>query len=268
MTVMFTALSIAGSDPSGGAGVQGDLKTFARHGVYGMAVITAVTVQNTCGVRGVHDVPAEFVREQLEAVLDDMPVGAAKTGMFSLPETLDAVAGVLQRRRVPHLVVDPVMAATSGDALLRDDTVERIRERMLPLATLVTPNIPEAERLTGLEIASVGEMHRAARALRELGAKSILLTGGHLEGGHVVDLLHSEGAFHELSDPRIPGPPVHGTGCALAAAITAHLARGMALMEAVAAARAYVRAGIEGARALGKGAAPINHLATSGSGSA
>jgi len=232
-----------------------------------MAVITAVTVQNTCGVHDVHDVPAEFVRGQLEAVLEDLPVGAAKTGMLSLPATVNAVADVLEHRRVPHLVVDPLMAATSGDALLSDDAVEAVRERLFPLATLITPNIPEAERLTGLEIGAASQMHGAAAALHKLGAESVLVTGGHLEGRLVLDLLYTDGTFHEFCDPRIPGPPVHGTGCALAAAITAHIARGMVLMEAVAAARAFVRAGIEGAQALGKGAALINHLAAGGGGS-
>ncbi|MHC4138012.1 MAG: bifunctional hydroxymethylpyrimidine kinase/phosphomethylpyrimidine kinase, partial [Planctomycetota bacterium] len=192
---MQTALTIAGSDPSGGAGIQGDLKTFQAHGVYGMAVITALTAQNTVGVRDAYDVPPDFVRAQLEAVLDDLPVGAAKTGMLSVPATIEAVASVLGSRGLPFLVVDPVMVATSGDSLLRDDAVDVLVARLFPLATLITPNVPEAQRLTGMEIKTVGQMREAAEALVRRGARGVLITGGHLEGDRVVDLLHSGGAF-------------------------------------------------------------------------
>lgn len=261
---MFTALTIAGSDPSGGAGIQGDLKTFCAHGVYGMAVITALTVQNTTGVKGVHDVPAEFVAAQLEAVLEDMPVGAAKTGMLSVPATIHAIADVLEPRRVPFLVVDPVMVAASGDALLRDDAVDVIVERLFPLATLVTPNIPEAERLAGMKVERPEQMRRAALALRDLGAKAVLLKGGHLPGHQVVDVLLSDGVFHEFSEPRIDTPHTHGTGCAIAAGVAAQLARGANLAEAVGRARDMVRRGIERAVILGKGSNPLNHLAAGG----
>jgi hydroxymethylpyrimidine/phosphomethylpyrimidine kinase len=261
---MFTALTIAGSDPSGGAGIQGDLKTFQAHGVYGMAVITALTAQNTRGVAGVHDVPAAFVAAQLEAVLGDMPVGAAKTGMLSVRETIDAVASVLARQRVPFLVVDPVMAAASGDALLRDDAVGALVARMFPLATLVTPNLPEAERLADMPIATPEDMRRAATRLRDMGARAVLLKGGHLPGKQVIDLLCAEGAFHEFSDRRIDTVHTHGTGCALAAGIAAQLARGADLMEAVSRARAFVRRGLERAVVLGRGRSPINHLAAGG----
>jgi len=261
---MFTALTIAGSDPSGGAGIQGDLKTFHAHGVYGMAVITALTVQNTRGVTGVHDVPPAFVAAQLEAVLSDMPVGAAKTGMLSVTETIESVAAVLARQRVPFLVVDPVMAATSGDALLRDDAVGALVERLFPLATIVTPNLPEAERLTDIAIESPEDMRRAAARLREMGAAAVLLKGGHLPGNQMIDLLHAEGAFHEFSDPRIDTEHTHGTGCALAAGIAAQLARGADLTEAVGRARAFVRRGLERAVVLGRGRSPINHLAAGG----
>ncbi|MHC4669623.1 MAG: bifunctional hydroxymethylpyrimidine kinase/phosphomethylpyrimidine kinase [Planctomycetota bacterium] len=257
-------MTIAGSDPSGGAGIQGDLKTFGAHGVYGMAVVTALTVQNTTGVQGVHDVPPEFVAAQLEAVLDDMPVGAAKTGMLSVPPTIEAIASVLSRRRVPFLVVDPVMAAASGDALLRDDAVEVIVERLFPLATLITPNVFEAQRLTDIKISSVEEMRRAATALVRRGAPAVLISGGHLPGKQVVDLLYAEGAFHEFSEPRLETPHTHGTGCALAAGVAAQLARGAELTEAVARTRAFVRRGIERAVVLGRGHNPINHLAAGG----
>jgi len=261
---MQTALTIAGSDPSGGAGIQGDLKSFHAHGVYGMAVLTALTVQNTTGVKGVHDVPADFVRAQLEAVLDDMPVGAAKTGMLSVPETIEAIAATLETRRPPFLVVDPVMAAASGDALLRDDAVGVIVERLFPLATIVTPNVHEARRLTNRPIDSPEGMRRAALDLRDRGAAAVLLKGGHLSGPQVVDVLYSDGVFHEFSEPRISTPHTHGTGCALAAGIAAQLARGADLPEAVGRARDFVRRGIERAVVLGHGANPINHLAAGG----
>ena len=258
---MQTALTIAGSDPSGGAGIQGDLKTFSAHGVYGMAVITALTAQNTVGVRDAFDVPPEFVRAQLDAVLDDLPVGAAKTGMLSVPATIEAVASVLGSRGLPFLVVDPVMVATSGDPLLRDDAVDVLVARLFPLATLITPNVPEAQRLSGMEIRTVEQMREAAAALVRRGARGVLITGGHLEGDRVVDLLHAGGAFREYAAPRLDTPHTHGTGCALAAAIAAHLARGAALPEAVAHARAFVRRGIERAVVLGRGHNPLNHLA-------
>ena len=264
MAPMFTALTIAGSDPSGGAGIQGDLKTFHAHGVYGMAVITALTAQNTVGVKGVHDVPADFVTAQLDAVLDDMPVGAAKTGMLSVPATIAAIAGGPRRRRVPFLVVDPVMVAASGDALLRDDAIDVIVELLFPLATLVTPNIPEAERLADMKIERPEQMRRAALALRDMGARAVLLKGGHLPGHQVVDVLLSDGVFHEFSEPRIDTPHTHGTGCAIAAGIAAQLARGANLAEAVGRARDLVRRGIERAVVLGHGANPINHLAAGG----
>ncbi|HEX5138870.1 MAG TPA: bifunctional hydroxymethylpyrimidine kinase/phosphomethylpyrimidine kinase [Planctomycetota bacterium] len=261
---MFTALTIAGSDPSGGAGVQGDLKTFQAHGVYGMAVLTALTAQNTKGVSGVHDVPAPFVARQIEAVLTDIPVGAAKTGMLSAAETVEVVASVLSRLRVPHLIVDPVMVATSGDALLRDDAVAVLLERLFPLATLVTPNLPEAERLADMRIGTVEEMRRAAVRLRERGAQAVLVKGGHLPGDQVIDLLYADGAFHEFSGKRIRTEHTHGTGCALSAGIAAQLARGADLMEAVGRSRAFVRRGLERAIPLGRGASPINHLAAGG----
>ena len=238
--------------------MQGDLKTFCAHGVYGMAVLTALTAQNTTGVTGVHDVPPAFVRAQLEAVLDDMPVGAAKTGMLSVAPTIEAVAAVLRERPVPHLVVDPVMVATSGDPLLDDDAVGALTELLLPLATVVTPNIPEAERLLGERITTVEEMRAAAPRLGD----AVLLKGGHLPGDVLVDVLWCDGALHEFTDARIDTPHTHGTGCALAAGIAAQLARGASLADAVAAARDFVRRGLEQAVRLGRGNNPLNHLAT------
>jgi len=237
-----TAMTIAGSDPSGGAGIQGDLKTFFAHGVHGMAVLTALTAQNAAGVRGVHDVPAEFVVAQLEAALDDRAVAAVKTGMMSVPHTIDAVAAVLERRPPPHLVVDPVMVATSGDVLLRDDAVVVLVERLVPLATVLTPNRPEAERLLGRPFDDPAE---AARDLLALGPKAVLLKGGHGTGGTVEDVLVADGVEERWVEPRLDTTQTHGTGCAIAAGLAARLALGDALAEAAAVARAYVRRALE-----------------------
>jgi len=265
---MFTALTIAGSDPSGGAGIQGDLKTFTAHGVYGMAVVTSLTAQNTTGVSGVFDVPAEFVASQLEAVLCDMPVGAVKMGMLSSAGIIDAIVRIMEVSKLTNLVVDPVMVASSGDPLIADDAVDALKERLIPRATLITPNIPEAERLLGTRIESVDAMRDAVRALQELSPWSVLLKGGHLEGGHlegsdVVDLFGCMGDLVEYRSPRIDTPHTHGTGCALAAGIAAQLARGTALRDAIGKAREFVRRGLEQAVVLGRGNSPLNHLATS-----
>ena len=253
-------MTIAGSDPSGGAGLQGDLKTFTVHGVYGMAVPTALTVQNTRGVSGVHDVPPAFVAAQLDAVLDDIPVHAAKTGMLSVVPTIEAIAEVLERRGVPPLVVDPVMVATSGDSLLDDDAVDTLVSRLFPLAAIVTPNLPEAERLVGFAIRSVADMERAAKELSVRGASAVLVKGGHLDGDEIVDLLYFQGELHAFRDKRIDTPHTHGTGCALAAAIAANIALGKAMPEAVQRSREFVRRGLLLGVELGKGTNPINHL--------
>ncbi len=258
---MFTALTIAGSDPSGGAGIQGDLKTFHAHGVYGMAVITSLTAQNTTGVSGVFDVPAEFVARQLEAVIRDMPIGAVKTGMLSNPAVIDAIAKIRKVSKLTNLVVDPVMVASSGDALITDDAIDALKEQLIPRATVITPNIPEAERLLGKTIDSVELMRDAVVALGDLCSWSVLLTGGHLEGDEVVDVFCCMGDIVEYRAPRIDTPHTHGTGCALSAGITAQLARGIELREAIAQARDFVRRGLEQGVALGKGNNPINHLA-------
>jgi hydroxymethylpyrimidine/phosphomethylpyrimidine kinase len=257
---MRTALTIAGSDPSGGAGIQGDLKTFAAHGVYGMAVLTALTAQNTRGVRGIHEVPAAFVRAQLDAVFEDMPVHAVKTGMLANAETVRAVVEVLAKRQPAQLVADPVMVAGSGDPLLEDDAVEGLAARLFPLATIVTPNVPEAERLCDWPIEGRDTMRAAAAALHERGANAVLVKGGHLGGDEVCDVLLAEDSFHEFREPRVDSPHTHGTGCALAAAIAALLARGTPLVEAVTRARAWVRRGIERATVLGGGCNPIDHM--------
>jgi len=255
------ALTIAGSDPSGGAGIQADLKTFAAFGVYGAAVITALTAQNTNGVRAVAQVEPAFVGQQLDAVLDDLAVGAAKTGMLARGAVVELIAARLHARPLPHLVVDPVLAATSGDTLLEPSAIAHLRDQLLPLATLVTPNLREAAVLTGRPVAVLEDMRAAARALVGLGARAALVKGGHLTSGPAVDVLYDGHEVHELAAARVPTPrPIHGAGCALSAAITAGLARGLTLHVAVAAAKRWVTRALETAAAVGHGALPPNHL--------
>ncbi|HZP41672.1 MAG TPA: bifunctional hydroxymethylpyrimidine kinase/phosphomethylpyrimidine kinase [Candidatus Binatia bacterium] len=253
------ALTIAGSDPSGGAGLQADLKTFAALDVWGAAVVAALTAQNTCGVRACADVAPAFVGAQLDAVLDDLPVAAVKTGMLARAAVVDVVAEGLgaRRPRLP-LVVDPVLVATSGDALAEPALAARLAERLLPLATVVTPNLAEAEALTGLRATTPAAMRDAARALVDRGARAALVTGGHL-AGDPCDVLFDGAAFHDLVAPRIPLAPTHGTGCTLSAAIAAGLARGLDLLAAVAEAKAFVGRALAAATPVGRGAVPLAH---------
>jgi hydroxymethylpyrimidine/phosphomethylpyrimidine kinase len=251
------ALSVAGSDPSGGAGIQADLKTFAAFEVYGAAVLTCATAQNTTGVRATGELPVELIAAQLDAVLDDLAVGAVKTGMLGRAEIVAVVAERLARARLP-LVVDPVMVATSGDALLADGGVAALRERLLPLARLVTPNLAEASVLCGRPVRSLADMREAARQIADLGPRAVLVKGGHLAGA-ACDVLLDDGALHELAAERIASGPLHGSGCTLSAAIAAGLARGDALAEAVARAKHYVHDAIRGALRVGQGARPLDH---------
>jgi hydroxymethylpyrimidine/phosphomethylpyrimidine kinase len=253
--VRVVALTIAGSDPSGGGGLQADLVTFARFGVHGASVAAALTAQDTRGVRDVLPVPAAFVGAQLDAVRDDLDVRAAKTGMLLGAAVVDLVAHRLRRRPVPALVVDPVVRATSGDALLDPDALGVLRTRLLPLATLVTPNLDEAEALTGRPVVGPRAMRDAARALvEELGARAALVKGGHAAGAAACDVLYDGRAFTELAAPRVPGGPVRGTGCALSAAVTAGLALGADVESAVAAAKRWVTGALAAAEPLGRGA--------------
>jgi hydroxymethylpyrimidine kinase/phosphomethylpyrimidine kinase len=248
------ALTIAGSDPSGGAGIQADVVTFARFGVHGASVVAALTAQDTRGVHAVTGVPPELVAQQLAAVRDDLDVRAAKTGMLLGAAVVEVVANALRARPVPALVVDPVLRATSGDALLDRDALDVVRARLLPLATLVTPNLDEAEALTRRRVDGPAAMRDAARALvDELGARAALVKGGHL-AGPALDVLYDGRALHELSAARVAGGPVRGTGCALSAAVTAGLALGRDLRTAVDDAKRWVSAAIAGAEPLGRGA--------------
>jgi hydroxymethylpyrimidine/phosphomethylpyrimidine kinase len=255
------ALTIAGSDSSGGAGIQADLKTFTVHRVYGMSAVTALTAQNTCGVLEIHALPARFVRAQIDAVAGDIGIDAAKTGMLADAEVVATVAAAVRQHRISPLVVDPVMVAQSGAALFQSTAREALIRELMPLATLITPNVPEAEVLTGMKIASVDDMRRAARLLIELGARACLLKGGHLEGAAAIDVFDDGTAVRELSAPRIPTTNTHGTGCQLSAAITACLAQGKSVGEAVDRGKQFITTAIDHALAIGKGCGPANPLA-------
>jgi len=252
------ALTIAGSDPSGGAGVQADLKTFHQFGVYGEAVITLITVQNTVGVTRVDALAADLVLAQIQAVLEDIPPDAAKLGALGNQEIIEAVASL--HIKCP-LVIDPVMITKHGAPLLAKEAVATFRRLLLPQATLLSPNLQEAAELTGRPVTTLTEMRTAAKALCDLGAGSVLVKGGHLEG-EAIDVLLYEGKFLELPADRIQTPHTHGTGCALSAAITAGLAQQQPLPEAVWNAKRFVHAAIRANPGLGRGSGPLNFLAS------
>ncbi len=257
---MRTALTIAGSDSGGGAGIQADLKTFAAHGVYGTSAITALTAQNTVAVTAVHVAPAAFVVAQIEAVLADLGCDAAKTGMLATAEIVSAVAAAIVRLGIPNVVVDPVMVAKSGDALLAEAAVSAVRRDLLPVARVVTPNVPEAEVLVGAPIRSVEDAVAAAHAIRALGPQAVIVKGGHLDRPDIVDVLVDGTRVVKLTAPRVAGVHTHGTGCTFAAAIAARLARGEVLEAAVRAAQAYVAGAMRAGIPLGRGHRPLDHL--------
>ena len=261
--MMGRVLICAGSDSGGGAGIQADIKAVTALGAFAMTAVTALTAQNTLGVQGVQGVPPEFIRLQMQSVLEDLGVDALKTGMLHDTATIDAVCDEIAARApgVP-LVADPVMVATAGNRLLAAEAVETLRRRLLPMATVITPNIPEAEELTGLTIADEPAMHAACAALLAMGARAVLLKGGHMTGETLVDLLATPLATHRYADPRIATRQTHGTGCTLASALAAGLAQGLALEPAVRRARAYVRAAILAAPGYGAGHGPLNHAVT------
>ena len=257
---MRTALTIAGSDSGGGAGIQADLKTFAAHGVYGTSAITALTAQNTVGVTALRVAPADMVVAQIDAVVSDLGCHAVKTGMLASTAIVGAVAEAVTRLRLPYLVVDPVMVSKSGDHLLAEDAVDALRRHLLPLCRVVTPNIPEAEVLTGLTITTVDDALRAARAIRALGAAAVVVKGGHLDRSDIVDVLVDGDRVIHVTGPRIPGVHTHGTGCTFAAAIAARLALGDDLEAAVRAAQAYVAGAMRTGIPLGQGHRPLDHF--------
>lgn len=254
------ALTIAGSDSGGGAGIQADLKTFAALGVYGASVITAITAQNTVGVRAIHEVPPDVVAAQIDAVLEDIGADAAKTGMLSSAPIIEAVAGRIAAHGLRNLVVDPVMVAKSGDRLLREDAIRALKERILPLATVVTPNGPEATELSGVAVVDLETAREAARRIRELGPRVVIVKGGHLGGATSEDLVFDGERFEVLSGRRVESRHTHGTGCTFSAATAAFLACGAEPLEAARAAREYLQGAIEHAEPLGHGHGPVNHL--------
>ena len=255
-------MTIAGSDSGGGAGIQADLKTFAAHGVYGTCAITALTAQNTLGVTGIHVVPDDFVTAQIEAVASDFGCDAVKTGMLATATIVEAVAAAVESLDLPNLVVDPVMVAKSGDHLLDHEAVHALRSSLLRLARVVTPNIPEAEVLAGMPIASREDMREAARRIAALGPAAVVIKGGHLAGPEVFDLLLEDGRYTELVGPRVEGRNTHGTGCTFAAAIAARLAEGASIEDAVRDAKAYVAGAMRPGIPLGGGHRPLDHFWT------
>lgn len=254
------ALTIAGSDSGGGAGIQADLKTFAALGVYGTSAITAVTAQNTCGVLGVEELSPAFVALQVEAVVTDIGVDAVKTGMLASPAIVEAVAACIARFKLPFCVVDPVMVAKGGAPLLAEKAKEAVIKRLLPLAFAVTPNIPEAAALIGKSVTGTESMKEAARRIFDMGPKWVLVKGGHLEGD-ALDLLFDGRDFYDFESERIITKNTHGTGCTLSAAVAACLARGLAVPEAVNKAKEYVTFAIQNSLDIGHGHGPTHHFA-------
>lgn len=255
-------LSIAGSDSGGGAGIQADLKTFSALGCFGMTAITALTAQNTCGVRAIHGVPPQMLRDQIDAVLEDIGVDAVKIGMLHAPDIVHTVAQAIDRHQMPHVVFDPVMVATSGAKLIADPAIAVLVTEMFPRAVLITPNLDEAGLLVGRALTSVQDMAQAAQVLLERGARAVLLKGGHLPGDEVTDLLLMKDADPIwMHGSRIGSANTHGTGCTLSSAIAAYLALGLKLTDAVQQARGFVRQALQAGASVktGQGSGPLNH---------
>lgn len=267
---MRTALTIAGSDPSGGAGIQADLKTFAAFGLYGATAITAITVQSTKGVEAVAPLSADLVTAQIEAVAGDLTIAATKVGMLASAAIVEAVAAAIEELELPLVVVDPVLVSTSGARLLDDDGVQALCLELLPRSRVITPNVPEAEVLSGRRIASLDDARDAARRIHEMGAAAVIITGGHARKGSgvraegssidVIDLLFDGRNFHEFRTARIESAHTHGTGCTFASAVAAGLALGRDLPDAAARAQQYVAGAIAHAPGIGHGRGPLNHF--------
>ena len=253
-------LTIAGSDCSGGAGIQADLKTFAAHKCYGASVITSVVAENTSRVISVCNIPADEVGKQIDAVFEDIEIDAVKLGMLPTAEIIKTTAEKLAVYKPAHIVCDPVFAATSGDALSESGVIPAYIEHIFPLVELLTPNIPEAEQFSGMKINSVADMKSAAKKIAELGAKSVLVKGGHLETGHATDILLHENEISSIKTVKIDSPNTHGTGCTLSSAITANLALGFALGGAVFSAKDFITEAISNSHVVGKGHSPVNHF--------
>ncbi len=253
------ALTIAGSDPTGGAGVQADLKVFAALGVWGLSVLTSLTAQNSQGVEEVHPLPPQFVNQQLESLLKEGNPASVKTGMLFDPRVVEVVVQVVKKYRLMNLVVDPVMEAKGGEVLLQEEGKEVLREKLLPMALLVTPNLGETEGLTGVRVEKRGDMKKAASIILELGPQWVLLKGGHLKGPP-VDLLTNGRESYEFVGQRVAGRGIHGTGCTLSAAITAYLAKGQKVVEAVGYAKNYLNGALHRSLEIGKGYPVLDHF--------
>ncbi len=257
---MRIALTIAGSDSSGGAGIQADLKAFQAHGVFGMSAITAVTVQNTQKVYAIQEMRPQIVYDQIVCLFDDTPIHAVKIGMAASTDLITAISDALKKVAVPAIVLDPVMISKSGFALLQEESALALIEKLFPLAQVVTPNIYEAEKLVGSEIRNITEMQEAAVAIAELGASKVVVKGGHLGDGDATDILYDGQDFQQISSPRIKTPNTHGTGCTFSSAIAANLALGKDFFEAVTLAKTYITGAIEHALDIGKGHGPTHHF--------
>jgi len=257
---MRIALTVAGSDSSGGAGIQADLKTFQAHGVFGMSAVTAVTVQNTQKVFAIQEIRPQIVYDQIVCLFDDTPIDAVKIGMAAGTELITAIADALTHVPAPAIVLDPVMISKSGFELLPEASVQALIEKLFPLAEVVTPNIHEAEKLVGYKIRNVAEMQKAAVAITELGAANVVVKGGHLEQADATDILYDGRDFQQIRSARIETPNTHGTGCTFSSAIAANLALGMDFFEAVARAKTYITGAIEHALNIGKGHGPTHHF--------
>ena len=260
MTTVTRVLTIAGSDSGGGAGIEADLKTFTALGVYGMVALTSVTAQNTVGVTAISDLDPELIAAQIDAVASDIGVDALKTGMLSHAAIIEVVADRIRHYDLSNLVIDPVMVAKSGDALLQPQACDCLKRELLPLARVVTPNIPEAETLTGLTIHSVDDVHEAARRIHAMGPAFVLIKGGHLPGNSATDHLFDGNTFSVLSVERVDTRHTHGTGCTYSAAIAVYLGKGLVVSDALSCAKAYVTGAIQNSFALGSGHGPLNHF--------
>jgi hydroxymethylpyrimidine/phosphomethylpyrimidine kinase len=253
-------LTIAGSDSGGGAGIQADLKAMSANGVYAMSVITAITAQNTEEVADVFELPTSIIAAQLDAIFDDFDVAAVKTGMLSSTDIVKTVVKLLKPQQVKNLVVDPVMIAKGGQALLKPDAIDTIKKELFPLALLVTPNVHEAQQLSGIEITSLADARRAAKIIHQFGCANVLIKGGHLASDRATDLLYDGRFFNIYKGEFIDTPHTHGTGCTFASAIAAHIARGKTVPDAVQTAKTYLTEAIRHSLAIGHGKGPTNHF--------
>jgi len=258
--MMKNVLAIAGSDSSGGAGIQADLKTFSAHGVFGMTVITAVTAQNTARVIDVQDITPDMIGKQIDAIFEDIDVDAVKIGMVSKIESIKVIAEKLRKYKPKNIVLDPVMISKSGYALLEPDAIKTLIAELLPLATVVTPNAPEAEKISGITIKSIEDMKKAAEIIHGMGAKNVLVKGGHIGGSHSTDILFDGKKFHVYEAEHIKTKNTHGTGCTLSSAIASNLALGMDVANAVDSAKKYITSAITHSLSIGKGNGPTHHF--------